>query len=88
MVVQEEGRVALDEGIKYKARLVAKGITQKEGVEYNEIFSQVVRYTSIRVLLMLCGQNDRGSIPRLSQFGFFFLSQFFRLSNTCTRGGL
>ena len=41
------------EGIKNKAWLVAKGFSQKEGVDYNEIFSLVVRHTSIRVLLVI-----------------------------------
>lgn len=35
----------------YKVRLVANGYTQKEGVYHNEIFTSVVRYTIISVML-------------------------------------
>lgn len=34
-------------GEKYKAQLVDKGYSQKEGVDCNEIFSPVVKHTSI-----------------------------------------
>ena len=46
------------EGIKYKARVVARGFHQIEGVDYNEIFSPVVRHTSIRVLLAIVAHQD------------------------------
>jgi len=39
---------------------VAKGFTQIEGVDYEEIFSPVVRIASIRLLLALVAHLDLG----------------------------
>jgi hypothetical protein len=38
---------------KYKDRFVAQGFCYKEGVEYEETFSPMERYTSIRTILSL-----------------------------------
>ena len=38
---------------KYKARFVAPGFTQKEGIDYDETFAPVSRYTTIRTIISL-----------------------------------
>ena len=39
--------------IHYKAKLVAKGYAHREGIDFNEVFSAVVKHFSIRTLFAL-----------------------------------
>jgi hypothetical protein len=41
---------------KYKARFVARGFSQKEGIEYEETFAPVARYTSIITIIALAAK--------------------------------
>lgn len=43
---------------KYKARLVARGFNQIEGLDYQETYSPVVRFTSLRTLFAHAAQED------------------------------
>ena len=43
---------------RYKARLVVKGFAQKKGIDFDEIFSLVVKMTSIRTILSIVAIED------------------------------
>eukprot|EP00253_Pinus_taeda_P031336 PITA_31336 len=50
-------KYAADDSVeKYKATFMAKGYAQKEGIDYEETFAQVARYTSIRTVISLAAQ--------------------------------
>ena len=44
--------------LQYKARFVAKCFVKKECIDYNEVFSSVTKYTSIRILLALVAKYE------------------------------
>jgi len=52
-VYKKKKTISWKEGEKFKAHLVAKGYSQKKEVDYDEIFSSIIRHTSIRVMLSL-----------------------------------
>ena len=43
---------------KYKARFVARGFSQVEGINYEETFAPVARYTSIHTIIDLAASMD------------------------------
>ena len=42
---------------KFKARFVAREFSRKEGIDYEEIFALVARYTSIRTIMALASMT-------------------------------
>jgi len=43
---------------RFKARLVAKGFSQISGVDYNDVFSPVVKHSSIRTFFSIVAMHD------------------------------
>lgn len=58
MGVSKKEAISKKDGEKYNNRLVAKGYAQREGENNNEIFSLVVKHTSIRMILVLVAMYD------------------------------
>ena len=43
---------------RYKARLVAKGFSQREGVDYTEVYAPVAKFSSVRMVCSLIATED------------------------------
>ena len=57
-VYQRKEGPSEQEGIRYKIRLVVKEYSQKKDIDFNEIFSLIIRHTSIRMLLSIVAAQD------------------------------
>ena len=43
---------------KFKSRLVAQGFSQRQGIDYNEVFAPVVKHESLRTFFAIANQYD------------------------------
>ena len=56
--------------VQYKARYIARGLTKIHGLEYDEIFSPTMRFTSIRTLIQKAA-NDKLQIHQMDVKGAY-----------------
>lgn len=57
-VFKEKEGISGVEDAKFKARLVAKSYSQRECVDFNDVFSHVMKHSSIRMLLAIVALFD------------------------------
>uniref|UniRef100_A0A2N9G8B6 CCHC-type domain-containing protein n=1 Tax=Fagus sylvatica TaxID=28930 RepID=A0A2N9G8B6_FAGSY len=57
-VFKKKEAVSEKEGERFKARLVAKGYSQRHRIDYDDVFSLVVRHTFIRAVLAFVVHQD------------------------------
>jgi hypothetical protein len=56
-------RDAMGHIVRYKARLVAKGYSQVAGVDFNEAFAPVAKFTTIRTMVAIGAAMDFKMLP-------------------------
>lgn len=56
--VYKEKKNAKGDVERYKARLVAKGYSQRQGIDYDEVFAPVTHLETIRLIISLAAQNE------------------------------
>jgi len=57
-IFKRKEAVSPSEPARYKARLVAKGYSQIPGIDFNDVFSPVVKHNSIPILLSIVAMHD------------------------------
>ena len=63
--------LSLEINEQYKVRLVAKRYAQKEGIDYNEILSLIVKHTSIQMLLAIVERGFHTTQCQIYKVEFF-----------------
>jgi hypothetical protein len=52
-------KMATDSNVaQFKARLIAKGFSQREGINYSEAFSPIIKFDSIRTIMSIVATNN------------------------------
>ena len=58
MIFKKKNEIPRVENARYKTMLIAKSFSQRDGRDFNEIFSPVVKHCSIILILALLASND------------------------------
>ena len=60
-------RIKKEDGVptRHKARLVAQGFSQQPGVDFGEVYAPVVRYDSLRLLVLALALYSKWDIMQL-----------------------
>ena len=67
------------ENVRYKAKLVAKGYGQIPGVDFTNVFSSVMKHSSIRALLGIVAFHDY-ELEQLDVKTHFYMGSLRRIS--------